>query len=551
MCEATWVGGGYINGTAEAVYLTGSGLAWAQAPFGYACSLIIGGMFFAKPMRSRGYVTMLDPFQQQYGRRMGGLLFLPAVFGEMFWSGAILSALGTTLSVVVDIGIDAAVIISACIAVFYTLIGGLYSVAYTDVVQLICIFLGLWLTIPFAMTNVAVVDITKTARERVFQPPWLGSIAEKDITMWLDNYLLLMLGGIPWQVYFQRVLSASSATYARLLSYLAAIGCIIMAIPCVLIGAVGASTDWNLTSYGYPGPEARNKSEMILPIVMQNLCPDFVSYFGLGAVSAAVMSSADSSILSASSMFARNIYQVTFRQQASDNEIVWVMRITIFLFGSAATALALFTHSVYGLWFLSSDLVYVLIFPQLICALFIKSTNTYGSAAGYLVGLLFRISGGEPYLHLEPFICYPGCYYGWLGNREVTFQRFPFKTFSMIISFVCNICVSFAVKWLFETGVLAPRFDILENVVARHSKKSLERTTLVRGGISPGDMHNEADAIGPGAMHLSEITAVRATEPRLSLHPAAYTNVGSEYGESSASRTSSSGATSPASPVGE
>ena len=53
---------------------------------------------------------------------------------------------------------------------------------------------------------------------------------------------------------------------------------------------------------------------MILPIVLKYLCPVYISYFGLGAVSAAVMSSADSSILSASSMFARNIYQLSFRQ---------------------------------------------------------------------------------------------------------------------------------------------------------------------------------------------------------------------------------------------
>ena len=62
--------------------------------WGFVCSPI-GGLFFAKPMRSRGYVTMLDPFQQIYGKRMGGLLFIPALMGEIFWSAAILSALGT------------------------------------------------------------------------------------------------------------------------------------------------------------------------------------------------------------------------------------------------------------------------------------------------------------------------------------------------------------------------------------------------------------------------------------------------------------------------
>lgn len=45
-------------------------------------------------MRSKGYVTMLDPFQQLYGKRMGGLLFIPALMGEMFWAAAIFSALG-------------------------------------------------------------------------------------------------------------------------------------------------------------------------------------------------------------------------------------------------------------------------------------------------------------------------------------------------------------------------------------------------------------------------------------------------------------------------
>lgn len=94
-------------------------------------------------MREREYVTMLDPFQEKYGARMGGLLYIPALMGEIFWSGAILSALGATVSVVVGLDRFTSVIASACIAIFYTLLGGLYSVAYTDVIQLICIFVGL------------------------------------------------------------------------------------------------------------------------------------------------------------------------------------------------------------------------------------------------------------------------------------------------------------------------------------------------------------------------------------------------------------------------
>ncbi|KAG7241682.1 hypothetical protein INR49_025147 [Caranx melampygus] len=482
---ATWVGGGYINGTAEYVYLPDYGLAWAQAPFGYALSLVVGGLFFAKPMRSRGYVTMLDPFQQLYGKRMGGLLFIPALMGEIFWSAAILSALGATLSVIVDININMSVVISALIAIFYTLVGGLYSVAYTDVVQLFCIFVGLWISVPFALSNPAVSDISVTAKEVIYQSPWLGKIEPEDKWLWADNFCLLMLGGIPWQVYFQRVLSASSATYAQVLSFIAAFGCLVMAVPSVLIGAIGASTDWNQTSYGSLPPKDKDESDMILPIVLQHLCPPYVSFFGLGAVSAAVMSSADSSILSASSMFARNIYQLAFRQSASDREIVWVMRFTIFVFGALATAMALLTGSVYGLWYLSSDLVYVIIFPQLLSVLFVKGTNTYGSVAGYIFGLLLRIGGGEPYLKLPPFIYYPG----WViqekihhltGEKEYFVQqRFPFKSVSMVASFLANVVFSYLTKYLFESGMLSHKYDFLDAVVSKHSKEIMDKATLV------------------------------------------------------------------------
>ena len=72
-------------------------------------------------------------------------------------------------------------------------------------------------------------------------------------------------------------------------------------------------TDWNGTAYGkaeVPDAEKQN----VLPLVLQYLTPVWVSFFGLGAVSAAVMSSADSSILSSSAMFARNVYKMIFRQ---------------------------------------------------------------------------------------------------------------------------------------------------------------------------------------------------------------------------------------------
>lgn len=454
---ATWVGGGFINGTSE--YIVRDGFVWCQAPFGYAVSLFIGGFFFAKKMRSQGYVTMLDPFSQKYGERMGGLLYIPALLGEVFWSAAILAALGATLSVILELETHVAIIVSACIAVFYTLFGGLYSVAYTDVVQLICIFVGLWVSIPFAFTNKAVVgSITVNSTEN-----WVKTLDATYAGMYIDSYLLLIFGGIPWQVYFQRVLSASTVRNAQVLSYVAAFGCVIMAIPSILIGAIATVTDWNQTAYaqvaGLNSTKIPDKDlNLILPLVLQYLTPTVVAFIGLGSVSAAVMSSADSSILSASAMFARNVYKLIFRQKASENEILWVMRVSIFGVGALSTIMGITVDSIYMLWFLCSDLVYVVLFPQLVCVVYLRWTNTYGSLSGYILGLFFRLAGGETSLGIPVLIKYP-------FFSETDGQLFPFKTLSMLITLTTIMLVSIITKKLFETGTLHRKFDIFMCVV--------------------------------------------------------------------------------------
>ncbi|KAL5235312.1 hypothetical protein ACI65C_002722 [Semiaphis heraclei] len=446
---ATWVGGGYINGTAEAIYT--SGLLWCQAPFGYALSLVFGGIFFADPMRRQGYVTMLDPLQDCFGERMGGLLFLPALCGEVFWSAGILSALGATLSVIIELDQATSVILSCCIAVFYTIFGGLASVAYTDVIQLFAIFIGLWLSVPFAWYNKKV-DFNQPGLDLI------GEIQGKDFLSYVDYALLLVFGGIPWQVYFQRVLSSKSAAQAQILSFVAAFGCFIMAIPPVIIGMVARATDWNQTKYDGPMPMTQKETSMVLPMVMQYLTPDWVAFFALGAISAAIMSSADSSVLSASSMFARNIYRMLLRQSASEMEIVWVMRLSIVVVAFSATTMAITIPSIYGLWSMCSDLVYVILFPQLTMVVHFKHyCNTYGSLAAYIVAFYIRMAGGEPLLGLRPMIHFPG----WDGEK----QLFPFRTTAMLCSLFTLVFVSWFTKWLFINGKLAPHYDWFHCVV--------------------------------------------------------------------------------------
>ncbi|CAD5233116.1 unnamed protein product [Bursaphelenchus xylophilus] len=456
---ATWVGGAYINGTAEALYK--NGILGCQAPVGYALSLMFGGILFAKIMREKGYITMLDPFQQKYGQRVGGLMFIPALLGEIFWSAAILSALGSTLAVILNMDITASVVSSAFIAVAYTLFGGLYAVAYTDVVQLFCIFIGLWAAIPAAVLE------NKTSSILHNPSQWIGEVGGSwpDIFLWWDNMLLTIFGGIPWQVYFQRVLSSKTSRGAQMLSYAAGAGCIVMAIPPALIGAIARNTDWRLTDYRPYNNATKlehiplEQSSMVVPLVLQYLTPKWATFLGLGAVSAAVMSSADSSVLSAASMFSHNIWKLTIHPMATESEVILIMRFAIIMVGVLATMMALTIHSVYALWYLCADLVYVILFPQLLCVVYFEKSNTYGCLAGYLVGMILRLSGGEPLLHLPALIHYP--YY----DAATNVQYFPFKSMSMLISLAISVSVSLITHYLFTRRIVTEELDILHCVI--------------------------------------------------------------------------------------
>nr|WP_275577006.1 sodium:solute symporter family protein [Thalassobacillus pellis] len=434
---ATWVGGGYINGTAEFTY--SDGLVWAQAPWGYALSLIIGGIFYARKMRRYEFMTIIDPLEQRFGKKMAGVLYIPALLGELFWSAAILTALGTTFGTILNIDFTTSIILSGIIAVAYTVLGGMWAVAYTDLFQMAVLLLGLFLIVPFALGQAGGLESAWSnysaelgSYAQLFPPinGWQDPAWGNWYWNWIDYALLLIFGGIAWQVYFQRVLSAKNEKTAMWLSIFAGIICLIAAVPAVIIGVIGFNVDW--AGMGLPAPE---NAAVILPHVLRYLTPEIVAAIGLGGLAAAVMSSMDSSILSASSMASWNIYRPLINPKASDDKLKKVIKRTIIFIGVGAMIIALNVKSVYTLWYLASDLVYTVLFPQLTMALFYKNANLYGSIAGFAVAVFLRLGGGEPSLGLSPFLPYP-------MMTDEGIVLFPFRTLACISAFIFIFAVS-------------------------------------------------------------------------------------------------------------
>jgi high affinity choline transporter 7 len=98
--------------------------------------------------------------------------------------------------------------------------------------------------------------------------------------------------------------------------------------------------------------------------------------------------------------------------------------------------MALKVQSVQALWFFTSDLIFVLLFPQLVFALFDKKVNCLGSIAAFGVSLVLRLGGGEPLFDLPPLIPYPEIF---TSNPASWYEAgtgallFPYKTLAAAV----------------------------------------------------------------------------------------------------------------------
>src|SRR4249920_3698029 len=149
---ATWVDGGYLLGTTEGAYKSSLQLG-IQGGLCFGISLILGGVFFAKIMRRFEFTTLIDPLEARFGKRWAAVLFLPALAGELFWSAELLVAIGSTFGVLLGMDLTSAILLSAVVTTAYTVLGGMWSVAYTDIFQLALVAIGLAIALPFILNG--------------------------------------------------------------------------------------------------------------------------------------------------------------------------------------------------------------------------------------------------------------------------------------------------------------------------------------------------------------------------------------------------------------
>lgn len=140
-----------------------------------------------------------------------------------------------------------------------------------------------------------------------------------------------------------------------------------------------------------------------------------------------------------------------------------MIRASVVVFGLAGASLTFLHSGVMAFWVLGGEVAYILMFPQLLCVLFIPSSNGYGAVAGFLVGVALRLLCGEPLLSLPPAIRFPGCTLPdgqGEGSECSDVQLWPIRSICMLVSLMTVVTVSRLVAALLDRGLIPEAWDV-------------------------------------------------------------------------------------------
>ena len=344
--------------------MSGSGFALGLAIASYewmaAITLLVVGKYFLPIFIDKGLYTIPEFIEKRYSTNLKTILaiFWIALFVFVNLT-TVLFLGGKALDTIIGVG-DGSILLNSIIglglfAAAYSLWGGLASVAWTDVIQVVILIFGGLLMTYFALANVtdsgSFIDGLKYVYEKA--PERFSMILSKGEIIkpnggdaWWDLPGLAVLIGGMWvanlyywgfnQYIIQRTLAAKSLAEGQkgivFAAFLKLIIPVIVVLPGIIAYVMNIDESGVLTTAsvdpGFIGAAGNFANDNAAPWLIKNFIPVGVKGLILAALAAAIVSSLASMLNSTSTIFTMDIYKSHFNKNASDTKMVSVGRIT-------------------------------------------------------------------------------------------------------------------------------------------------------------------------------------------------------------------------------
>jgi sodium/proline symporter len=268
------------------------------------------------------------------------------IFFFVLYVAAQFSGGGKTLNITFGIPVTWGIIISAIVVIFYSMAGGFFSVVWTDVLQSILMIITLVVTpivALFAIKSSNLSIASALAGAGAGFDSWTGgAVGFAAGTLVFNNFSWFFgyLGGQPqldarWMAMRSDRDVNIGATIAIVWTLLAYIGAITLGIAAITLYGTGAVSD----------------PEQILPFMLLKLMPPWLAGILLAGAVAAMMSTADSQLLIATSSISEDIIHKSLRKGLNDRRLVFISRVVIAVVGVIALVMA----------FTSKSLIYTIV----------------------------------------------------------------------------------------------------------------------------------------------------------------------------------------------
>jgi len=364
---------------------------WAGAviPIGLGLCLFVTAAFYAKPLNKMSMITLPDFYFRRYGNGAEGISGILMIISFLVLVAGNLAASGFILEVVFGIDYFWGISISALVIVAYTIAGGLFASAYTNLFQVYLAIGSFWAGFLFFYGNYADVPwdvIYNNAPPEFMDLSGLYDIANGALINW-GAILALGLGDIIALDFMERVFSARSPKTAQKGALMGGALTMFTVIPTSMLGIVAF--------YYLPGD---TDPALALPILSTEFMPFAIGAAILMGVVGASMSTASGGLLAISSVISRNMMQRIIRRRWmgkpnwSDSQLLKVTRIVLIPMVVVGTIIGYFVPAPGIYLILAFDIMFAGAFAPLTFGLFWKKANMPAAIAALLVGSILRFA---------------------------------------------------------------------------------------------------------------------------------------------------------------
>ena len=381
---ATWFGSETVLGI-PAKFVQGGLNSVVEDPFGAGTCLILVGLFFAAKLYKMTLLTISDYYRERFGRVIEVVCSLIIILSYLGWVSAQVTALGLVFNVLSGGAILPwqGMIIGTISILAYTLFGGMWSVAVTDFIQMIILVSGLFILAVFAGNQAGGADkvIALATSQDMFR--FLPEPSFKEVMFFVAAGITMMLGSIPQQDVFQRVMSANSVGAATKGPVIGGVCYILFAfVPMFLV------TSALIIMPEQAATLIKEDPQKVLPTLVLERMPFVMQVLFFGALLSAIKSTASATLLAPSVTFVENIWRQFFPRQRDRNELR-TMRITVLIFAACvcAYAIALQGTSIYEQVSGAYQVTLVGAIVPLAAGLYWKRATTQGAVFSIVLGI--------------------------------------------------------------------------------------------------------------------------------------------------------------------